>query len=74
MVKAPAYGRGFSPALCAAIETRGIRIYPPIPVVRVFTAGKSLPANLVPIAPQPRRRLMLLRKCPALSLLPVPAL
>lgn len=28
MVKPPPYGEGFSFALCASIETRGIRIYP----------------------------------------------
>lgn len=28
MVKPPPYGEGFSSALCAEIETRGIRIYP----------------------------------------------
>ena len=28
MVKSLPYGKGFSLALCATIETRGIRIYP----------------------------------------------
>lgn len=28
MVKPPPHGEGFFPALCATIETRGIRIYP----------------------------------------------
>ena len=28
MVKPPPYGEGFFSALCATIETRGIRIYP----------------------------------------------
>lgn len=47
---------------------------PPVPAAAVFTHGKSLSANLVPIAPQPRRRLMFLRERPALALLSVPAL
>lgn len=49
MVKAPAYGRGFSPALCAEIETRGIRIYPLSPSCEFLPPVKAYPQISYPL-------------------------
>ena len=43
MVKPPPYGEGFSRALPAPIETRGIRIYPLSPSCEFLPPVKAYP-------------------------------
>ena len=43
MVKPPPYGEGFSRALPASIETRGIRIYPLFPSCEFLPPVKAYP-------------------------------
>ena len=51
MVNAPALRLGlFSCPLCHN-RNKGYTDIPPVPILRVFTAGKILSAYLVPIAP-----------------------
>ena len=71
LVNAPALRLGLFLCPLCHDRNKGYTNIPPAPIVRVFTHGKGLSANLVPIAPQPRRRLMLLCKSPALALLSV---
>lgn len=74
LVNAPALRLGLFLCPLCFDRSKGYMNIPPVSVVAVFTHGKGLSANLVPVALHPRRRLMLLRKCPALTLLPVPPL
>lgn len=49
MVKLPPYGEGFSSALHAPIETRGILIYPLLPSCEFLPPVKSYPHISYPL-------------------------
>lgn len=74
MVNAPALRLGLFLCPLRFDRNRGYTNMPPASTVAVFTHGKRLSANLVPVAFHPCRRLMLLCEGPALALLPVPPL
>ena len=74
LVNAPALRLGLFLCPLCFDRNKGYTDIPLASVVAVFTRGKGLSANLVPVALHPRRRLMLLCESPAFALLPVPPL